>query len=391
MYDFDEVLDRRNTGSVKWDVGENELPMWVADMDFRVLPDVTQTIEDIAARGAYGYTDVTDAWYAAYMDWWETYHSFKIEKDWLMFCTGVVPAISSIVRRLTLPAEKVVLQTPCYNIFYNSVVNNGRYVAENRLIYENGAYRMDFEDLEEKLSDRQTALLILCNPQNPVGRIWTEDELAMVGELCKKYNVTVVSDEIHCDITAPGKEYVPFARVTDTCKDISISLIAPTKCFNLAGIGTSAIVIPDENIRHKVWRGINNDEIAEPNIFACECAVSAFTYGRQWLEEMCEYVFENKRIVGEYIQQNIPSLKLVGSEATYLCWLDCSVIGMSSTELARRIRKISGLYLSDGTVYGPGGEYFLRMNVACPRALLNEGLLRLKNSIEEIRSDRHLV
>ena len=300
-----------------------------------------------------------------------------------MFCTGVIPAISSIVRKITTPAEKVVIQTPVYNIFCNCIENNGRQVLENRLIYGNNAYRMDYDDLEQKLADPQTTLMILCNPQNPAGRIWSREELEKVGALCKKHGVTVISDEIHCDITDPGKGYIPFASVSDTCREISVTCVAPTKAFNMAGLQTAAAIVPDEFLRHKVNRGLNTDEVAEPNAFAIWAAIAAFNEGGEWLDALREYIYENKLIVDTYVKDQLPQVKLVRSEATYLLWLDCTGICSNSEELADFIRERTGLYLSDGVQYGRTGEHFLRLNVACPKSRLMDGLLRLKRGIDQ--------
>lgn len=370
-YDFDTPVNRRNTNSMKWDVSEHELPMWVADMDFMTAPEVRAAIEERAAHGVFGYSVIPDAWYRAYRDWWSRRHDFLIEKDWLIFCTGVVPAISSIVRKLTTPAEKVLIQPPVYNIFYNSILNNGRQVVENKLKYDGNEYTVDFDDLEKKLSDPQTTMMILCNPHNPVGKIWDRDTLVRISELCRKHHVQVVSDEIHCDLTDPGYSYTPFASVSEDC----ITCIAPTKAFNLAGIQTAAVVAADEVIRHKVWRGLNTDEVAEPNSFAVEAAVAAFTKGEAWLDELRDYIFNNKRLAAEYIEREIPRLKLTPSHATYLLWLRC---GDMSSEAADFIRRKTGLYLSSGSQYGGNGAGFLRMNTACPRSVLEDGLRRLK-------------
>ena len=279
-YHFDEIIDRRNTNSLKWDVEEKELPMWVADMDFQTAPEIREAIEKRAAHGVFGYSIIPEEWQQAYVDWWKLRHHFTMEKDWLIFCTGVIPAISSTVRKLTTPAEKVVVMTPVYNIFFNSIYNNGRNVLENKLIYEEDGYHIDFEDLEEKLSDPQTSLLIFCNPQNPGGKIWDRETIARVGELCDKYHVLVISDEIHCDLTDPGKEYVPYASVSEICRNQCIMCIAPTKTFNIAGMQTAAVAVPNPVIRHKVWRALNTDEVAEPNAFAVDVAVAAFTKGK---------------------------------------------------------------------------------------------------------------
>ncbi|MBQ6462493.1 MAG: aminotransferase class I/II-fold pyridoxal phosphate-dependent enzyme, partial [Pseudobutyrivibrio sp.] len=307
-YDFDTPINRRGTDSLKWDVKENELPMWVADMDFQTAPEVREAIADRLAHGVFGYSDLTDEWYQAYQNWWNNRHGLKIEREWLIFSTGVIPSISSIVRKLTTPNEKVIIQTPVYNIFFNSIVNNGCRPLESPLIYKGGNYEMDLADLEKKMADPQASLMILCNPHNPVGRIWNRDELAKVGELAKKYGVTVISDEIHCDITIPGKSYVPFASVSDTCKDVSITCIAPTKCFNIAGMQTSAVVVANPFLRHKVWRGLNTDEVAEPNSFAQVVTEAAFNKGGQWLDEMREYVFANRKIAEDFIEKEIPGI-----------------------------------------------------------------------------------
>ena len=380
-YDFDKVVDRRGTASLKWDVKDNELPMWVADMDFQTAPAIRDAVMRRAAHGVFGYSIIPDEWYMSYINWWDNYHHFKMEKEWLIFCTGVIPAISSAVRKLTTPAENVVIQTPVYNIFFNSIINNGRNVLENKLGYDGKRYSIDWEDLEKKLSNPQTSLMIVCNPQNPVGEIWDRDTLARIGELCKKYHVTVISDEIHCDLTAPGKEYTPFASVSDTCRDISVTCIAPTKTFNIAGLQTAAVVVPNENLRHKMWRRLNTDEVAEPNAFAIDATIAAFNDGREWLDELRVYVQDNKKRVVEFISEEIPMLHVVSTDVTYLLWIDCHKITDNSVELAEYIRKETGLYISEGEEYGGDGRFFIRMNVACPKSTLEDGLKRLRKGI----------
>ena len=381
---FDKHVNRRNTGSMKWDVSEGELPMWVADMDFETAPEIKEAIIRRAEQGVFGYTLIEDEWYQAYQDWWESRHGFKIEKEWLIFCTGVVPAISSIVRKMTTVGENVVVMTPVYNIFFNSILNNGRKVQESRLRYENGVYHIDFEDLEEKLADPQTTMLILCNPHNPIGKIWDRETLALIGELCMKYHVLVVSDEIHCDLTIPEREYIPFASVSDICKFNSITCVAPTKAFNLAGIQTAAVIIPDENIRHRVNRGLNTDEVAEPNVFATIAPVAAFEYGSIWLNKLRNYLWENRMYAEDYIKTKIPDVSAVKAEATYLLWIDCRQVIGNSSELCRFLRKETGLYLSDGKEYR-NGEGFLRMNLACQSEKVIDGMERLKQGIEKYK------
>lgn len=380
-YDFDTPTERRNTNSLKWDVAEGELPMWVADMDFQTAPEIREAIMKRAEHGIFGYSVIPDAWYEAYIQWWKMRHGYTMERDWLIFCTGVVPAISSIVRKLTTPAEKVLIQTPVYNIFFNSILNNGRQVLESPLRYDGKEYRIDFADLEEKLSDPQTALMILCNPHNPTGKIWDRQTLEKIGALCSRHHVTVVSDEIHCDLTDPGESYVPFASVSETCRQISITCMAPTKAFNLAGLQTAAVSVPDEVLRHKVWRALNTDEAAEPNAFAVEAAVTAFTRGADWLDALRDYLYENKKLAEAYIEKEIPDVRAVASQATYLLWLDCSGLIGCGREAAGFLRRETGLYLSEGSQYGGNGADFLRMNIACPRAVLKDGLERLKNGL----------
>lgn len=383
MYNFDEMVDRRGSYSYKWDVADNELPMWVADMDFRVAPEIRKAIEERVAQDVFGYGMIPESWQEAYASWWSRRHNYQMDKEALIFTTGVVPAISTSVRKLTDPAEKVLLQTPVYNIFFNSIFNNGRYILESPLVYEEGQYSIDWEDLEAKLSDPQTTLMILCNPHNPVGKIWDKDTLERIGQLCYKHGVIVLSDEIHCDITDPGRDYIPFASVSDLCRDNSITCIAPTKAFNLAGFQTAAVYVPNPKLRHKVWRGLNTDEVAEPNAFAIQVAEAAFNEGEAWLDELRQYLFDNKKSVEEFIRDNNLRLGLVQSEATYLLWIDCSQYDKDSQRLANFIRKETGLYLSEGSQYGEAGRSFLRLNIACPRERLMDGLSRLKRGLNK--------
>lgn len=387
-YDFDYITNRRDTNSLKWDVEENELPMWVADMDFQTAPEIIEAVKERAFQGIYGYTVMPEEWYQAYMDWWGTYHHLPVQKEWLVFCSGVVPALSSAVRKLTTPGENVLIQTPVYGIFFNCIQNNGRNVLENSLLYDGENYRMDFEDLEDKLSDPQTTLMILCNPHNPVGKIWDKEMLAQIGELCERHHVTVISDEIHCDLTAPGREYIPFASVSETCAKISVTCVAPTKTFNLAGLQTAAIIVPNPVLRHKMWRALNTDEVAEPNVFAVTAAVAAFTKGRKWLEELREYLQENKRLVVDFLKRELPEFHVVSTDATYLLWINCGMMIEDSSKFTRFLRKETGLYLSAGKEFGRAGGYFLRMNIATQRQRVQDGLVRLKKGVMAYQSSK---
>ncbi len=380
-YNFDEVVSRKNTHSMKWDIKDDQLPMWVADMDFKCAPAIQKAFNERMANGVFGYTLIEDEWYDAYISWWQRRHHFTIEKDWLMFCTGVVPAISSMVRKLTTPNENVVIQTPVYNIFFNSIINNGARVLESPLKYDGSHYEMDFDDLKQKFALPQTTLMILCNPHNPVGKIWSKEELSKVGALAKKYHVTVISDEIHCDLCDPGYEYVPFASVDEVCKQVSITCIAPTKAFNIAGIQTAAIFSANEYLCYRVNRAINTDEVAEPNVLAAIAPVAAFNYGEDWLDELRSYLFENKKYVREFIKKELPQLKVLDSTATYLLWIDCSQVTDDATALKDYLSNSVGLVLSEGEEYGLCGKAFLRLNTATCRSRIEDGMQRLKKGL----------
>ena len=381
-YDFDSVVDRKGTYSIKWEVEPGELPMWVADMDFKTAPAIIEAMGKRLEHGVYGYTYVPQEWNDAYINWWRDRHHIEIESDWLMFCTGVIPAISSCVRKLTTPAENVLVMTPVYNTFYNSILNNGRNVLECPLVYENHKYHIDYNDLEKKLADPQTSMMILCNPHNPVGKIWDRQTLAHIGELCARHHVIVLADEIHCDLTMPGYEYIPFASVNETCRNNSVTCLAPTKTFNMAGIQTAAIMVPDPYLRHKVWREINTDEVAEPNVFAVTAAIAAFTEGGEWLDELRAYIKQGKDLVKSYLAEHLPQIQVVSEDATYLLWLDCSAVTSDSEEFAESIRKNTGLFLTGGYQYRGNGTGFVRLNIACPHSVIEDGLRRFKQGVE---------
>ena len=384
MFDFDRLTDRRGTLCYKWDVGENELPMWIADMDFEVAPPIKLAVESVASHGIYGYSTTPDEFFVAVSDYWARRHGFRFPTEWMVYSNGVVAAISSMVRKLTTPGEKVLIQAPVYNIFYNSILNNGRLVLSSDLVYDREqGYSIDFADLEAKLADPQTSLMILCNPPNPVGRIWTAEELGRIGELCKKYGVTVISDEIHCDMTQ-GRDYIPFASVSDTCADICVTAMAGSKTFNIAGLQSAVLAIKDPVLRHRVWRGVNTDEVGEPNCFAMRANIAAFTRCDGWVDEVCDYIAENKRYAREYINGRISGLYVPPTEATYLLWIDISGVCDDSVEFCRLIRERTGLFLNDGEEYGPSGRSFVRMNLATQRCRVEDGLERLRRGVEEL-------
>lgn len=387
-FDFDRLTDRSGTYSYKWDVRDGELPMWVADMDFEVAEPIRRAIVDRAEHGIFGYSATPCEFFEAVSAYWERRHGYRVPTEHMVYSNGVVAALSSMVRKLSTPAENVLIQAPVYNIFYNSIVNNGRNVLSSDLVYDGDGYSIDFDDLEEKLSRPQTSLMILCNPHNPVGRIWTREELSRIGELCKKHGVTVISDEIHCDVTAPGESYVPFASVSDVCRDISVTCIAASKTFNIAGLQSACIFAADPVLRHRVWRGINTDEVGEPNAFSMQANIAAFTECDGWVEAMRKYVFENKRVAAEYINENIEGMKAGESLSTYLLWIDISGVAEDSVDFCDKLREYTGLYLSDGAEYGECGRAFVRMNLATQRARVLDGLERLKRGAELYKASK---
>ena len=380
-YCFDQLKDRRNSGCTKWNVKENELPMSMADMDFETAPEIKKVFADRIEHGVFGYADLPDTWYDAYIDWWAARHQFNIQRDWLIYSAGVIPTISSVIRKLTTPAEKVAVLTPSYNIFYNSILNNGRVVAECPLCCHEGTYDIDFALLEETLSDPQVSILVLCNPHNPVGKIWRRDTLLQITALCRKYGVLVLSDEIHCDLTDPGKEYIPYASISPDAAQISITCVSPTKAFNLAGIQSSAVIVPNPVLRHRVWRGLNTDEVGEASIRGAITPNAAFGQGGAWLDALRQYVFENKSYVRDYVARQVKEVRITPSEATYLLWLDCRAVSEHSTPLAGFLKENTGLILIDGAGYGQGGDGFLRINLACPRCTAEDGMERFVRGV----------
>ena len=381
-YNFDELTNRTNESSIKWKVKEGELPMWVADMDFKSPPEVVDAFKERIEKGTYGYTYIDDEWYDSYIHHFKTRFNFEIKKEWLVFSTGVIATISSAVRRLSEVANNVVVLTPIYNTFFNSIVNNGRHPLTSDMIYKDGKYEVDFDDLEKKLALEETSLMIFCNPHNPIGKVWTKEEMERIGALCNKYNVTVISDEIHCDLLKPGAKHIPFASVNKTNSMISITTIAPTKTFNLAGIQTSAVFSENPKLKHLVERGLNTDEVAEPNVLALVAPKACYFKGDEWLDELNEYIDKNRQYVRNFLKENIPSVKLVEGDALYLLWLDFSNITSNTTELRDFIRKETGLFLSDGEEYRGNGLSFLRMNIATQFERVKDGMNRLKKGIE---------
>ncbi len=380
--EFDSVIDRHGTDSLKWDTSPNDtIPMWVADMDFPVAECIKDAVMRRAESGIYGYPIIPEDLYQSYMEWWSSRHDFDIRREWMIFCTGVIPAINSIIQSMTGPDELILLQTPAYNTFFRCILESNRSPKEVSLGIEGDRYVMDLEALEKGLSDPKVKLMILCNPHNPVGRIWDRDTLIKVAEMCKEHGVTVISDEIHCDLTEPGIDYVPFLSVSDTAKEIGITCIAPTKSFNMAGLRSSMILVPNKELRQKVFDGVKRNGVSSPNTFSVDATISAFRYGKEWLDDVREYIFDNRDIVRSFLKENLPELELFHNEATYLLWIRIPYETPDGSNIADLLTKNAKVMFSDGSIFGSDGKGFIRMNIACPRSLLMEGLERLKNSI----------
>lgn len=391
-YDFQTIVNRNNTNSLKWDLFNDKYPMWVADMDFKVSPEIHDAVVNRANHEVYGYSIVPDKLYDSYIGWWKNY-GLEMTKDELLFSIGVMPSITSIIREFTDVGDDIIIQTPVYHVFFHVILNNGRNVIENPLIYDkdNLYYSIDFDDLEDKLSKPYTKMMLLCNPHNPIGKVWDKKDLIRIGILCKKYNVILVSDEIHCDLTNPGIQYTPFASLSSDLNDDvienSITCISPTKTFNIAGLKSSMVYTGNREFHEKLQKRLITDFFSEPNVFSIDGTVAAYN-SRDWLDELREVLYENKKMVNTFLEENIPEIKLVPSEATYLLWLDCSDLNTDSETLSEFLQSNLSLFLSPGIQFGDDGDSFLRMNIACPEKLLNEelnvfkkGILSLKNNI----------
>lgn len=370
-YDFESVIDRNNTNSLKWDLFDDDLPMWVADMDFKVAPQIQEAILKRANHPVYGYTIVPDELFDAYVNWWDSRYDLKMLKEDMVYSVGVMPSISSMIRCLTEENDEILIHSPVYHVFFYVIEDNNRKVLENQLIYENGEYSIDFDDLDEKLS--RVKLMILCNPHNPVGKIWSEEDLVRIGELCKKHDVILISDEIHCDLTDPGVKYNPFEA-----EDYVIRCLSPSKSFNIAGFQSSVVHTTNNELLDRIKTQMHVDNSDSCNVFAASAVIAAYGESEEWLDELREVLYRNKQIVRDYLAEELPVVRMVECDATYLLWLDCSALNVASKVLSEFLRQNQGLFLSAGVDFGRNGDNFLRMNIACPKKLLRDGLDKFK-------------
>lgn len=381
-YDFDKTIDRRATNSYKWDSApEGVLPMWVADMDFRTAPAIIDALQKRVAHGIFGYTRVPDAYYDAVTSWFSRRHGWDIDREWIIYTSGVVPAVSAVIKALTVPGDKVIVQTPVYNCFFSSIRNNGCEIVSNPLRRTADTYEMDFDALERCAADPRAKVMLLCNPHNPAGRVWTPDELTRLGNICLRNGVTVVADEIHCELVYQGFKYTPFASLSDAFLHRSVTCVSPSKAFNIAGLQIANIVAFDNDLRSRIDKAININEVCDVNPFGVAATIAAYNEGEEWLNQLVDYLHGNYEVMAEFCRRELPEFPITRLEGTYLVWMDCRSLGMSSDALEHALLDDARLWLNAGTMYGAEGEGYMRWNIACPRSVMLDGLNRFLNFV----------
>lgn len=385
-YDFDEIVNRRGTNSVKWDEAKEEgvIPMWVADMDFKAAPCILEALKKRVDHGVFGYTIVPDSYYESIISWFERRHQWHIERDWIIYTSGVVPAISAIIKALTEPGDKVLVQTPVYNCFFSSIRNNGCTIAENALVRKGNSYEIDFDDFERQGADEKTKVFLLCNPHNPAGRVWTPEELSRMNDICLRHGVKVIADEIHCELVMPGHVFTPFAAVSKACQDNCITTNSPTKSFNIAGLQIANIITSNAEDRQKIDRAININEVCDVNPFGVIALQAAYNEGEDWIDQLNVYLWENYQALKTFIKDNLSQLEVIDLEGTYLVWVNVRATGMTGNKLTEKLLKEGKVFVNRGTMYGKTtGEDYIRINIAMPRSLMLEGLKRMKSVIDK--------
>ncbi len=387
-YNFDERHDRQQTASKKWDgmrahfnTDKELIPMWVADMDFKSPAPVIEALTARVEQGMYGYTLRTDAYLEAITSWFKRRHDWSIQKEWISHSPGIIPALSLIVHFFTEKDDKVVIQSPVHHAFYRVLRLQGRKVVENPLRLADGRYTMDLEDLEEKFIEG-AKLFILCSPHNPVGRVWTEEELTRLGQLCKKYNVLVISDEVYSDVVYKPNKHIPYASISQDFADQSITCVAPSKTFNLMGLKTSVIITPNVEIRQQFKSAVQAFSLGAPGYFGITALENAYNHGEEWLEQLHDYLEGNIQFITEFLQKNIPDVQLIQPEGTYLAWLDFKKLGINDETLKEIMIEDAAVGFDEGPVFGTGGEGFMRMNFACPRSMLEEGMKNIHHALK---------
>ena len=377
-YNFDLTTNRRDTNSIKWDVKENELPMWVADMDFKVLPEIKAAIIEAANKEGYGYSYPSEKLFKAYQTWWKKRHDIDIATNEMVYVSGVVSALDSLIRLLTKENDSVLLLSPCYNGFYSVVNNNKRKLVTSNLIHQNDDFIIDYQDVEKKIVDNEVQAIIFCNPHNPIGKPWSKQEIETIYEICKRHHIYFLSDEIHADIIEPD---AVFNSALSIANDV-IVCTSPSKIFNLAGLQSAMVFIKDKNIRQKAQETFYHDDIGEPNYFVEPATIAAYTYGDQYVDELNAYIAKNKGYVNDYLKNNLPHLRVVSGKATYLLWIDISYYQIPSDVFAEELRKETGLYISNGLAYGKNGLEYIRINVATSLDNVKDAMNRLNTYLK---------
>ena len=384
-YNFDEIVVRRGSNSYKWDATEHEdvLPLWVADMDFKAAPAIRKALAERVEHGVFGYTKVPDAYYDAIIQWFSRRHGWQIKRKWMQYTIGVVPAISCIIKAISMPGDKVLVSTPVYNCFFSSIKNNGCEIVESPLRRKDDlSYEIDFDEFEQKCADEKVVAYLLCNPHNPCGRVWTKEELTRIGEICRKHGVWVISDEIHNEIVMPGHRYTPFASLSEDNRRCSVTCVSPSKSFNLAGLQIANIICSDVALSRRIDRAININEVCDVNPFGVVATIAAYNESEDWIDELNSYIWKNYETLKRML-----ALPITPLEGTYLAWVDCSSIcqklSMNSEKLEEYLMEKAKVYLNAGTMYGKAGEGFMRINLACPNVILTEALKRLHSCFAE--------
>lgn len=388
MFDFDEVIDRVGTNSAKWDTIETQnkpkdvLPMWVADMDFKSPQAITDAMQKRISHGVYGYSVIPDEYYEAVISWMARRHDFDVKKEWIVPTPGVVTAIKICVNTYTKENDAIIINKPVYYPFDFSIELNHRKIIENPMIFDNGKYIMDYEAFEKSIVENDVKMFILCNPYNPIGKVWKEDELKRIGEICKKHHVMVVSDEIHQDFIYTDNVHIPFYNVDESFKDFSIILTAPSKTFNLAGLQTSNIIIADEKLRDMYQKTMDRCGVNAPHFLGIVACMTAYNECELWVDEMLEYIYDNFMYFDQFLKTNLPHIKLIQPEGLYLAWVDFRECGLNKDELEKVMLEKAGLWLDEGYIFGTGGEGFERFNLAIPRSVLEDACQRLLKAFQ---------
>lgn len=387
-YDFDKLTDRRHTDSYKWDDEPDVLPLWVADMDFQTAPCITEALQKRVEQGIFGYTKVPENYYQAIIGWFKRRHQWQIEREWILYTSGVVPALSCALKAMTLPGEKVLVQTPVFNCFFSSIKNNGCEIAENRLVRQGDSYAIDFGDFERQCADEKVTVFLLCNPHNPAGRVWTREELEQMNDICLRHGVRVISDEIHCELVMPGHTFTPMAAVSEACRDNSVTLNSPSKAFNIAGLQIANIICSDATLRRRIDRAININEVCDVNPFGVIALQEAYNNGGPWLDELNAYLYDNYMALKQFFAEYLPKLEVVRLEGTYLVWVDIHALEFTADELTDELLRQAKVRVNSGTLYGhSAGLDYIRLNIACPRATLMEALKRIGQALSPYMED----